>query len=91
MTNDPLDPREGELWERGVEPDPRFLPVLRLDRILNNWGEHWQALAAKGYAVDGEAGGRSVAEVRRFLAAWHSRMRPVYMAVSLPVRRTILW
>jgi len=84
MTNDPLDPREGEQWERGVAPDPRFLPVLRLDRILNKWREHWQVLAARGYAVDGEVGSRSVAEVRRFLADWRSRMRPVYMAVSLP-------
>jgi hypothetical protein len=58
--------------------------VLRLDRILNKWSEHWQALVAKGYAVDGDATGRSAAEVRRFLADWCARMKPVYMAVSLP-------
>jgi hypothetical protein len=38
MTNDPLDPAEGLLWEQGVERDPRFHPVLRLDRILNQFG-----------------------------------------------------
>jgi hypothetical protein len=34
--------------------------------------------------VDAQATGKSTAEVRRFLADWHARMKPVYMAVSLP-------
>jgi len=38
MTNDPADPQEGPIWERGVPSDPRFHPVLRLDRILSNGG-----------------------------------------------------
>jgi hypothetical protein len=84
MTNDPLDPNEAPFWERGAGRDPQFHPVLRMDRILNKWAGHWQALEAQGYRVDAGAGGRSVDEVRRFLAAWHDRMRPVYMAVSLP-------
>ena len=84
MTNDPLDPEEAPLWERGVESDTRFHPVLRLDRILNRWPEHWRVLAEQGFAVDEGATGSSVAEVRRFLATWCERMRPVYMAVSLP-------
>jgi hypothetical protein len=84
MTNDPLDPEEGPLWERGIEPDPRFHPVLRLDRILNKWTAHWEVLQAKGYAVDAEASDGSMAEVRRFLADWCQHMQPVYMAVSLP-------
>ena len=66
MTNDPLDPEEATLWERGVEQNARFRPVLRLDRILD------------------EASGKTVPEVRRFLADWQKRMQPVYMAVSLP-------
>jgi hypothetical protein len=68
MTNDPLDPEEAPLWENGAEADARFRPVLRLDRILN----------------DGALAGRSVSEVRRFLDGWCTRMRPIYMAVSLP-------
>jgi hypothetical protein len=31
--------------------------------------------------VDAQAAGKSVAEVRRFLADWYQRMRPVYMAL----------
>lgn len=84
MTNDPLDSEEAPLWEKGAERDPQFHPVLRLDRILNKWTDHWRVLAAKGYAVQEDAGGKSAAEVRRFVADWHARMQPVYMAVSLP-------
>ena len=84
MTNDPLDPDEAPLWEQGAKPDPQFHPVLRLDRILNKWPDHCRVLAAEGYAVNDDATGQSVSEVRRFLAEWCKRMRPVYMAVSLP-------
>ena len=84
MTNDPLDPDEAPLWEKGAKPDPQFHPVLRLDRILNKWPDHCRVLAAQGYAVNDDVSGQSVSEVRRFLAEWCKRMRPVYMAVSLP-------
>jgi hypothetical protein len=84
MTNDPLDPAEAPLWERGFEPDPRFHPVLRLDRILNKWGEHWPILSAKGYTVEAAATGDTASSVRRFLSDCCKGMRPVYMAVSLP-------
>jgi hypothetical protein len=84
MTNDPLDPDEAPLWERNPQRDSRFHPVLRLDRVLNKWTDHWQILRSKGYDVDANAGGRSADEVRRFLTDWCERMRPVYVAVSLP-------
>ena len=84
MTNDPLDPEEAPAWMKGVTEDDRFQPVLRLDRILTGWSDHWSKLDAQGYKVDANAGGRSIAEIRRFLSDWHKRMRPVYMAVSLP-------
>ncbi|HLK47373.1 MAG TPA: hypothetical protein VKT49_04510 [Bryobacteraceae bacterium] len=84
MTNDPLDPQEAPLWEAGAARDAQFQPVLRLDRILNKWAEHWKVLVSQGYAVDEQASGRSAAEIRRFLADWCARMEPVYMAVSLP-------
>ena len=83
MTNDPLDPAEAPMWKNGIT-DRRFHAALRLDRILNGWANHWSQLASQGYAVEADAGGRSVAEVRRFLASWFERMSPVYMAVSLP-------
>jgi len=84
MTNDPLDPAEGPIWLRGVDGHSQFQAVLRLDRILWGWPNHWQQLAVQGYAVDERASGKSIVEVRRFLADWYARMQPVYMAVSLP-------
>jgi hypothetical protein len=84
MTNDPLDPDEYPLWLKGIENDPQFLPVLRLDRILREWSEPWDALHTQGYKVDRNLSGGSMVEVRRFLSHWCERMRPVYMAVSLP-------
>src|SRR5580692_7673045 len=84
MTNDPLDPAEGEIWLSGVANHNQFRAVLRLDRILITWPAHWQVLASQGFQVDQQASGKSAQEVRRFLMEWAERMRPAYMAVSLP-------
>ncbi|HET8925286.1 MAG TPA: hypothetical protein VFN26_20050 [Candidatus Acidoferrum sp.] len=83
MTNDPLDPEEQPVWMNGVQKHPQFHAALRLDRILWGWPNHWQQLASQGFAVDERASGKSVKEVRRFLADWCERMQPLYMAVSL--------
>jgi hypothetical protein len=83
MTNDPLDPEEQAVWLNGGQKHAQFHAALRLDRILCDWQRHWQQLASQGYAVDEKASGKSVAEIRRFLADWHGRMQPLYMAVSL--------
>jgi hypothetical protein len=84
MTNDPLDPEEAPLWLHGAREHPQFRAVLRLDKILRQWPANWEALAAQGYKVDAQASGTSAAEVQRFLFDWYERMRPMYMAVSLP-------
>jgi hypothetical protein len=84
MTNDPLDHDEFPIWMNGAENDPQFRPVLRLDRILREWSDPWDLLASQGYTVDAQVSGRSIRELRRWLADWHERMHPVYMAVSLP-------
>src|SRR5579875_523316 len=84
MTNDLLDPAEAPLWERAKDSDARFHAVLRLDRILNKWADHWQAVQSQGYEVEQQVTAKTASEVRRFLADWVRRMQPVYMAVSLP-------
>ncbi len=83
MTNDPLHPEEQKMWLDGIRPGNEFPPVLRLDRILWGWKDHWQQLVAQGHSVNADFTGKSSAEVRRFLADWYERMHPVYMAVSL--------
>jgi hypothetical protein len=84
MTNDPLDPDEFPLWLKGAAEHSQFRAVLRLDRILCTWRDHRQAVTAQGYAVDAQVSGKSVSEVRRFLTDWSKRMKPAYMACSLP-------
>ncbi|PYX81804.1 MAG: glucuronate isomerase [Acidobacteria bacterium] len=84
MTNDPLHSEEQRIWMNGYEAHPQFHAVLRLDRIVRDWPAHWQTLAEQGYAVEGDASGRTLVGIRRFLSDWYQRMRPVYMAVSLP-------
>ncbi len=83
MTNDPLDLEERAVWLNGAQGHTNFHAALRLDRILWGWPAHWKQLASQGYAVDDKAPRKSIAEIRRFLADWTKRMRPVYMAVSL--------
>jgi hypothetical protein len=84
MTNDPLDPDEAPLWEKGTPGNALFHPVLRLDRILNKWTDHWKVLQSKGYKVEGDLSRETISEVRRFVDRWCELMKPVYMAVSLP-------
>lgn len=69
MTNDPLDQKENQVWTNGFASNHRFKSSLRLDRLLNDW--------SKG-------GIETVAHLRRYLDECIQRIRPVYMAVSLP-------
>jgi hypothetical protein len=84
MTNDPFDSAERSVWLREPQVDPRFKAVLRLDPLLVRWTATVPQLSAWGYAVDLGLGDKTLSEVRRFLEEWVRRMRPVYMAVSLP-------
>ncbi len=83
MTNDPFDEREARVWEAG-RTDARFHAALRMDGLLNDWPGAASKLSALGYNVEEGFGGRTAREVRRFLDAHVERMRPLYMAVSLP-------
>lgn len=84
MTNDPFDPAERAVWERGAAEDPRFLAALRIDPLLIAWDRTYQQLAGWGYNVARDLSAETLAEVRRFLSDWVKKMNPLYMAVSLP-------
>lgn len=88
MTNDPTDPQECELWDAGVEPDPRFFTALRVDRMtdadeatLQKWVDR---MKPKYMAI-------SLAEVSSlpepFLAVCRKNNLP--FAIMLGVRRAI--
>lgn len=84
MTNDPFNKQEAHVWENGTGVDRRFHAALRMDRLLNDWQRTAAKLASLGYRVDENMSGETADEVRRFLDKWIARMKPLYMAVSLP-------
>jgi len=84
MTNDPFNEREVFLWTSGKNCDHRFHASLRLDGLLNDWPEAIKTLAGQGLHLDSELSSSTVSELRRFLDEWIARMKPLYMAVSLP-------
>lgn len=84
MTNDPFVPEEYEVWIAGSRRDARFHAALRIDPLLNDWPKASTFLRAWGYEVEPELGGRTTSEIRRFLADWIARMKPLYLAASLP-------
>ncbi|MDP2990695.1 MAG: glucuronate isomerase [Kiritimatiellota bacterium] len=83
MTNDPLNPAERAAWEKGFERDPRFLAALRLDSALKDWPQSVGNLKDLGYTVDTSLSGKTLSEVRRYLADWCQRIEARYMAISL--------
>jgi hypothetical protein len=84
MTNDPFDASEMEVWDRHYDVDPRFLPSLRMDRLLNNWPRTCEFLSALGYAVDSSVNSKSVSEIRKYIDKRITDLKPLYLAVSLP-------
>ena len=85
MTNDPFDSMEQPIWLAGRKGDPRFQAALRIDSILNDYVDVGRdKLSGLGYETDLDLSEKSLGEIRRFLSDWINRMKPNYMAVSLP-------
>ncbi len=84
MTNDPFDPVERDHWLKGSPIPSRFKAVLRVDPLLLDWNQARDLLREQGYEVGGECGEADLAVVRNFLMDWAERMKPIYLAVSLP-------
>ena len=87
MTNNPFDDEERPLWAKGGRRDGRFIPALRIDNLLRAWPAAARKLRSWGYKVKAGARGpdaRAAREVRRFLSDWTAKMKPAYMAASLP-------
>lgn len=84
MTNDPFDTVETQIWESEENLDKRFHAALRMDRLLNDWKNTAGQLSALGYETEENLSVKTVNEIRRFLNKWIEKMKPLYMAVSLP-------
>ena len=84
MTNNPFDDAERSVWDKGSEADERFRTALRVDELLVNLPGAVESLKRMGYDVSGAVDAADRAEIRRFLKDWIERMKPLYMAASLP-------
>lgn len=84
MTNDPFDDSERPAWSQPAEDDARFQTALRVDPLLNDWARASARLNEWGFTVGAKPGEADLRSVRRFLTDWVARIRPRYMAVSLP-------
>jgi hypothetical protein len=84
MTNDPFNRVEAALWMHNDVGSPRFHAALRLDALINNWTATYHMLEAEGFRCSAELSPHSISEIRRFLDLWIARMRPLYLAGSLP-------
>ncbi len=85
MTNNPFDGLERPIWMTPPKKwDERFQAALRLDDILMTWEKAVPRLREWGYAVQVELNPKTIGEVRRYLREWISRIKAVYLAVSLP-------
>ncbi len=84
MTNDPLHPLEQSVWNSGAARDPRFRAALRIDAIILEWIANWQKVQQMGYNVSRDLPESTFGEIARFLKDWAGKMKPFYMAASLP-------
>ena len=84
MTNDPFDDLERPVWMNEGNSDSRFHAALRIDGLLNSWDTACVKLNDWGFDVQADFGGKTIAEVQRFLREWIGRQNALYMAVSLP-------
>jgi hypothetical protein len=84
MTNDVFDEQETAYWESNAARHPKLHAALRMDPLLNKWEHASQVLTTRGYTADGTLDAASIRSARRFINDWIERMKPLYMAVSLP-------
>jgi hypothetical protein len=84
MTNDVFNPDEAAYWESDAALHPNLHAALRMDPLLNNWEQASETLNRRGYQTNRDMDDSAAASARRFLDDWIGRMKPLYMAVSLP-------
>ena len=84
MTNDLLDDGEMRIWDSLEQVDPRFRAAIRMDGILNDWDSTWSILRGKGLDIAKDLSGSTLKELRSQLDLRIERLRPLYLAVSLP-------
>lgn len=85
MTNDPFDEKEQQVWNNGGQNDSRFKAVLRIDGILNDLGQYRKKINEQGFKISNDGlSGSDITAIKDFFKAWIEKIKPVYIAASLP-------
>ena len=84
MTNNPFDEEEEPHWGPGFIKDERFRTALRIDDMLNSPQAALKKLEQRGYNVASDTGGLDYPAMKKFLSDCADRIKPVYLAASLP-------
>jgi hypothetical protein len=84
MTNDVLDEDEMRIWDSVERIDSCFRAAIRMDGILNDWDSNLSVLRGKGLEIASDLSGSTLKELRSLLDNRIERLRPLYLAVSLP-------
>ena len=84
MTNDPFQAPEVAEWDAGKGTTDRLKTALRIDPLLVDWHGAAMTMTAAGYEVSPHPKEKDFEAARRFLLDWARKIKPVYMAASLP-------
>jgi hypothetical protein len=85
MTNDPFNKKEKQIWDVVGCIDDRFKPALRVDEILNNSHDAYKTIAKQGFNIPSpHLTEQTLAVIKDFLKSWIEKIKPVYIAASLP-------
>ena len=84
MTNNPFDAEEAACWRRDL-PCPEYLrTAIRVDEMFGNWSKASKIMRDAGYETGDAPTGASAEAARKFIVDWAGRIKPIYMAASLP-------
>ena len=84
MTNNPFVPLEVECWDNKLPVPDCLKTALRIDTLICNWPAAAKTMHDAGYKTADMPDAKSFAAARKFLTDWVARIKPMYMAASLP-------
>ncbi len=84
MTNDPFADAELPFLQQDLPCPDQLKTALRMDTLLVDWPAASKMMRKQGYKTAARPDARSFAQARKFLTHWAKKIRPEYMAASLP-------
>jgi hypothetical protein len=85
MTNDPFNKKEQHVWNTTGCTDDRFKPALRVDEILLNFPAVLNQISKQGFNIPSpHLTEQTVIKIKDFLKSWIEKLKPIYLAASLP-------